>query len=704
MSDRELGPLGRLGVRMAQRPQAVFAAWAVLLVGFGIFLPKVEQSLAGFGWSKTGSESVEARDLIGDHFGGRDASALPVVVHSERHTVEDPPFRRSIAEVERILREHPDVFASVTPPRPGSSISRDRRTAVVLGGAARDPNGMVEAAGELKEELVAAGGDGVRVDPTGLPMMWSDFNENSKSSMFFAEAVSWPITLAILVLAFGSLVAAGLPLPLTILGLALSGGALYLGTLVIDISLWAMNFALMFSLALGIDYALFVVYRFRQALAEGAESPVAAIGETMDTAGKAVLFSGLTVMLSLLGVLFVPSLAFRTMSIGIVLSVIFVLAAALTLLPALLAKIGHRIDKGEVPKLGAGSFRSDRAAAWAERLARRPVVFGLVGLALLGAAAVPLLHVKTKSPSIETVLPGEPSREGRQQLQEAFGAGAPARLQAVAPREQREEVVAAVERAPGIVRHRPPQTSDSLVLVEATPAVGPSDERIDDIITGVRGELPEGARLGGAVVEAYDLEEVADARIAVVMPVVAGLGFLLVAVAFRSIVMAAVAVISNLFATGAAFGIGTLVFQDGFLAGLFAVDPQGFLDLWVPVFFFAMIFGLAMDYTVFLLAASREQWDKTGDPHTALVEGMARSARVIFSAAAVMIAVFFTFAIASSALPPIEMGVILGVAVIIEATIVRLLLMPVALRLAGRWAWWMPPWLDRRLPRLRWAH
>ena len=280
---------------------------------------------------------------------------------------------------------------SVVAPRPGVSISRDGHTAIVQAGAAADANTMVRAADDLKTQLHRLQGDGVQVSLTGASGMWSDFNTANRTAMMKSELFSWPVTMVILVLAFGSLVAAGLPLMLTILGLVASAGSLYLATQLLDISIWAMNFALMFALALGIDYALFIVMRFRGALF-GSEEPVEeAVAETMDTAGKAVLFSGVTVLISLTAVMLVPCPAFRSMALGIMLSVIFILAATLTLLPAVLGKLGPRVDKLSLPWVHSGEHRSPRFAAWGERLWKHPLAFGsiaVVALARAGAAGL----------------------------------------------------------------------------------------------------------------------------------------------------------------------------------------------------------------------------------------------------------------------------------------------------------------------------
>ena len=346
-----VGPIGRLGRFTATHTRSVVLAWVAIAVAFGFFAPRVETALSGAGWQANGSESVQARGVIQHHFAGQSSTALMVVVHSARLTASDPAFAAVVASAERILRSDPAI-TSALPPRAGVSLSHDGHTAIVMGGAARNPTQMVAAADRLKGKLHAAGSADVSVNATGASAMWSDFNTANRTAMMRSELFSWPVTLAILVLAFGSLVAAGLPLMLTITGLVASAGVLALAAQVADVSIWAMNFALMFALALGIDYALFIVARYRAALFGSHLSPVEATAVTMDTAGKAVLFSGATVLISLTAVMLVPSPAFRSMALGIMVSVLFVLAAALTLLPAVLAWLGPRVDRLSLP-LGA---------------------------------------------------------------------------------------------------------------------------------------------------------------------------------------------------------------------------------------------------------------------------------------------------------------------------------------------------------------
>ncbi|WP_259312584.1 MMPL family transporter [Capillimicrobium parvum] len=698
-----LGPIGRLGHWTATHVRAVAIVWIVLAIGLGFLAPRVEHALSGAGWEATGSESVQARDLVDRNFQGLSSYALMVVVHSASQTAGDPAFRQTVTRAEQALGRS-EAVTTVVAPQAGVSISRDGHTAVIQAGAARNANEMVRAADDLKTELAALGTDAVRVDLTGASGMWSDFNEANKTAMMKSELISWPVTLAILVLAFGSLVAAGLPLMLTIVGLVTAAGSLYLGTQLLDISIWAMNFALMFALALGIDYALFVVMRFRGAFFGSGLSAEEAVSETMDTAGQAVLFSGATVLISLSAVMLVPSPAFRSMALGIMLSVIFVLAATLTLLPAVLAKLGPRVDKLSLPWVRSGEHRSARFAAWGERLWRRPWGYGLAALAVLVVLATPVLHLDTGMPSIKVVPQGDGSRQGYEAVQRAFGPGATGPLQIVAPAGEAAKAAAVAQADPAIAQVMPVQRgAGGTALIQAIARTDPSSKQMGATVDRLRADLPPGALVGGAVAENHDLEQVLADRTPLVIGVVLGLGFLLLLVALQAPIIAAVGVATNLLATGAAFGVAKLVFQDGHLAGLLGFEAQGFLDAWGPVFFFAMIFAISMDYTVFLLSSAKEHWDRSHDPREAMVGAMAHSGRVIFAAAAVMVAVFFTFAL-SGPLPPKEMGVILGIAVLLDAALVRLLLLPVLLRLLGHWAWWSPRWMHRVLPDVRFGH
>ncbi|MGZ5385769.1 MAG: MMPL family transporter, partial [Acidimicrobiia bacterium] len=397
------GPLGRLGVAVTRHARLTTVMWLLVIIGLGAFAPKVEAQLSGAGWQADGSESVAARELAQEHFGGNASTAIQVVVHSPDGPVTERPGKAVLARATAML-ENDSRLAEIVQPQPGATLSQDGRTAVLLAGSNVDPNEMVRVADDLKAPLQDLSTDAIQVNPTGASLLWSDFNEANLDAMLKSELYSWPVTLAILVLAFGALVAAGLPLILTLSGLVASAGSLVLINQFVPVSIWAMNFAMMFALALGIDYALFLVVRFRAARMGHHENARKAIAETMDTAGKAVLLSGATVLISLSAVMLVPSPAFRSMAGGIMLSVLFVLAATLTLLPLVLFKLDHRINKLSLPWVHAGEHRSAKFAAWGERLWKRPVVFGLASVVVLLALAAPLLGLKTAMPSIK-VLP-----------------------------------------------------------------------------------------------------------------------------------------------------------------------------------------------------------------------------------------------------------------------------------------------------------
>jgi RND superfamily putative drug exporter len=373
-------------------------------------------------------------------------------------------------------------------------------------------------------------------------------------------------------------------------------------------------------------------------------------------------------------------------------------------LPAVLAKLGPRVDALALPWVHSGEHRSPAFARWGERLWRRPHLYGPAATLALLLLALPVLGLKTGMPSIKVVPREDPSRVGYEQVQQAFGAGAPGALQLVGPRADVTAAAAVAARDPGIARVvRPQPGSEGLALAQALPTSDPSSEAAGNTIERLREQLPASVRVGGAVAENHDLESALAAKTPLVIGVVLVLGFLLLLVALQAPLIAALGVATNLLATGAAFGIGRLIFQDGRGTGLLGYEPQGFLDAWAPVFFFAMIFAISMDYTVFLLASAKEHYDRSGDPREAAISGLAHSGRVIFAAAAVMVAVFFTFAL-SGPLPPKEMGVILGIAVLLDAMLIRLVLMPALLRVFGHRAWALPRWLDRILPDVTFGH
>jgi len=708
------GPFARLGSWAATHFRRVLIGWILVLLVFGVFAVHVESSLAGAGWQASNSQSVAARAVIEKDFAGLGATGLQVVIVDHHGPIaNDPRATAAVAGATQVLRGDPRV-STVVPPQAGVSISRDGRTAVITAGAAADSNKMVQAADAVQPKLAALSTAGISVTLTGDSALWADFNTANRSAMLRSELLSWPVTIIILVIAFGSLVAAGLPLLLTMAGLLVAAGALVITTRFTPVSIWALNFALMFALALGIDYALFLVMRFRSALERRGAEPgdrqaiVASVAETVDTAGKAVAFSALTVLASLAAILIVPSPAFRSMAFGIMLSVIAVLAATLTLLPAVLGKLGTNINKGTIrlgrggPKVGEGPL--DRQLhRWGRFLWKHPFPAGAAALVLLLLAASPVIGMRTNMPSITIVPPTANARIGYDQVTAAFGPGTPGTLQVVVPAGEQARALDVLAHAPGVAGTVPGPTRAGWTLDQVVPTTGPSTTATGATIDHLRQVLPAGTLIGGAAAENHDLQQSLASHTPMVLAILGVLGFLLLLIALGAPLIAALGVLITALSVAGAFGIGRLIFQNGFLSGVLHFQPQGFIDAWAPLFFGAMVFGVAMDYTLFMLSAAKERYETHPDPEHAMIGSMRTSGRVVLSAAAVMVAVFLTFAL-SGPLAPKEMGVILAIAVALDALVVRLVVLPVVLRLGGHSAWHQPKWLGRILPKVKFSH
>jgi RND superfamily putative drug exporter len=736
--------LSRLGRWTGSHLRIVLIAWLVVMAGLGAFAPRVQSALSGAGWQDSGSSSVQARDVIAKDFAGLNSTALQVVVHDKAGPIaSDPAARQIIARASALLSADHRISV-VVPPQPGVSLSTDGATGIIQGGAKANANDMVRAADALSKPITHLSTSTVSVNLTGSSALWANFNKVNHAAMMKSEMLSWPVTMLVLVLAFGGLVAAGLPLMLTMVGLLSAAGALVLSTHVAPVSIWALNFAMMFALALGIDYALFLVVRFRAALAKRAEQPdpahasIDAIAETMATAGKAVAFSGLTVLVSLSTVLLVPSPAFRSMALGIMLAVVFVLAATLTLLPAVLARLGRRIDAGRVrpPRFlsrSRGPVTTDQGPAsshpiasggvtrhrvghdhpvrglervmhiWGAVLHRRPWAAGGLVVVLLALLAAPALSLRTGMPSIAIIPTDQTARAGYNQVVSSFGTGAPGMLSVLVPTAEAPKAQTVLSHEPGLAAALPAVTSNGWSMTLALPTTDASAKATGATIEKIRHDLPGGSLVGGAAAENHDLEKALSSRTPMVFGLLIGLGFLLLLIALGSPLVAFVGVITNLASIAGAFGVAKLIFQSGHLAGLLNFEPQGFIDAWAPLFFGAMLSGVAMDYTLFLLSAAREHYDATGDPHAAARNALRTSGRVVVAAAGVMVAVFLTFAL-SGPLAPKEMGIILAIAVLLDALLIRLILLPVVLRVTGHRAWHQPRWLARLLPDVRFSH
>ncbi len=689
-------PLARLGQWTYGHRAMVIVTWAVLAIGLGFFAPKLEHALSGAMWEVNGSDSLAARQVIDKEFGGLSSQSAAVVLQSKTIAADDPAFQARIAEVTAVLAKEP-AFGPVV-----QQAAPDGKTVLLQAGALVDPTEAVRAAERLNKPIGKLGDETVSVALTGSPAFWGDFNAVNKDGMQQAELLTWPVTAVILILAFGTLAAAGLPLLLAGAGLVSAMGVLFGITQFTDLSIWTLNFAMMFAIALGIDYALFIVTRYRGALHATPDDPKHAAGVAMDTAGKAVLFSGVTVLISLSAVLLVPIPAFRSMAAGMMLAVAFVLLAAMTLLPAML---GGWINRLALPWHNVGDHRSAAWDRFGARIQPKALILAVtVTVALLGLSA-PLLGLETGMPGINVLPESKQARQGYEQLAQSFGPGGPGPIQIIVPATGDAAGVAKlVSETAGVAMAFPPQVgANGSSLIQAIATTDPSSKESFELIGRLRDTLPSQVLVGGPVAENHDLDQTLRDRAPLVIGTVLVLGFILLLFALQAVFIAVAGVLFNLLSVGAAFGVGALAFQHGWLAGPMGFESQGYLTSWAPLFFFTLVFAISMDYTVFLLASAREHFERSRDGAEAVRGALAHTGRPIVAAAAVMVAVFYTFAIAGP-LPMKEMGIILGTAVLIDAFLVRLVLVPSVLYLAGDKAWWLPKWADRMLPDVRFAH
>jgi RND superfamily putative drug exporter len=390
------------------------------------------------------------------------------------------------------------------------------------------------------------------------------------------------------------------------------------------------------------------------------------------------------------------------MAAGMMLAVTFVLLAALTLLPALL---GPGINRLSLPWSRAGEHRSQWWAGFAARVGEHPRILAVGVTAVLLVLAAPLLGLATGMPGINVLPADRQARVGYDLLQSAMGPGGPGPYQVIVPAAGNVEAVSAtIASTAGVAAVMPPQPgAGGATMVVALAATDPSSAESAKLVASLREALPPNVLVGGPVAENYDLDQTLRERTPVVIGVVLVLGFLLLLFALQAVFIAVAGVIFNLLSVAAAFGVGALAFQHGWAASIMGFESQGYLTSWAPLFFFALVFAISMDYTVFLLASAREHFERSGDAAEAVRGSLAHTGRPIVAAAGVMIVVFFTFAIAGT-LPMKEMGLILGTAVLLDAFLVRLVLVPAVLYLVGRRAWWLPRWADRLLPDVRFAH
>jgi RND superfamily putative drug exporter len=686
--------LHRLGGTAARHPWRTIGAWIVAMV-LVVGLAGTVGGALNDDYTIPGSDSQQAYDLLRERFPEMAGADARVVVHSDEGPV-------SVAALDAAARGLAGMESAgvVSPP----VRSPDGRTAVVAVQYEvpvtdfKGDAGLV-ALEEATEPLVAAG---YQVAYGG------QVPENVQAPGGTAELIGILAAVVILLLAFGSVVAAGLPIGIALVGLGVGTGGITLLAAATDVSTVSPTLASMIGIGVGVDYALFIVTRHRDALARGLSVPEAA-AEANATAGQSVVFAGGTVLLALSGLQFTGVPNFTSMGYATGIVVLLTVVAAVTLLPALLGLAKLRVYSRRARRTGhleAAASHSPTAARLAHTVARRPVAWLAGSAVVLLALAAPALGMQLGNSDAGNEPEDTTIRQAYDLVEQGFGPGSNGPLLvAVDVDRVGQEGLAALERqlaaTDGVVGVTPPAVSGdgSAAVLTVTPATGPQDDATIALIDGLRDRVPDGVHIGGFTASMNDFSDVLAENLWLVVAVVIGTSFLLMVLAFRSVVVPVKAALVNLLSVASAYGVITLLFQTEWGADLLGLPGPVPIAAFVPVLMFAILFGLSMDYEVFLLSRVREEYLRTGDSRSSVVAGLSSTARVISSAALIMVAVFLGFAFDPAVVIKM-MGIGLATAIALDATLVRLVLVPATMALLGNRNWYLPRWLDRVLPNL----
>jgi RND superfamily putative drug exporter len=684
--------LARLARFSYRRRRRVLAAWLIALA----LALTVGASLAG-AWANNGrlpgTDAQRATDALQHSFPARAgddvAVVFPDVVHSRARI---DAFLHDVAQIPAIDHVAPLTLA------PHGTIGEATVTLSTTDGNATD------RAVTQVESLA----DGLRAHGVGVEFGSERF---SKVSMPASEMIGLIAAIIVLLLAFGSVVAMGLPIITALVGIGIAVAGVGVVANWLQTPDFAPQVATMIGLGVGIDYALFIVTRYRGALERGA-TPETAVVEAMTTSGRAVMFAGCTVMISLLGMLVMRLSFLDGLAVGTSLAVAIAVAAALTLLPALLGFVGTNVNRLRIHRRNANP-NAGLFAKWAGVVQRRPAIIATAGLGVLLIAALPVLSMRLGSADASNDPKSATTHKAYDLLAQGFGAGANGPIDVVfsgtGPQTEPAvtNVLAALRATPGVVSvsNVTASPTGNVAIATLTPEHGPQDPKTaalvhrlrDDVVPRAIGSSPLHVYLGGNTAGTIDYAHVFASRLPVFIFAVLALSFVLLLVVFRSVLVPLKAVVMNMLSIGAAYGVMVAVFQWGWFANVVGVGRAP-IEAWVPMMMFAIVFGLSMDYEVFLLSAVREHYDRTRDNRAAVANGLASTGRLITAAALIMVFVFGSFVVSDVRVLKL-IGLGLAVAVAVDATIVRCVLVPATMELLGRANWWLPGWLDRLLPR-----
>jgi putative drug exporter of the RND superfamily len=682
------GRLARLADLVYCRRGRVVLAWIAALALVLVIVPRIAGDY-GVEFGTPGSESKATSDLVEAHFPRNSGETVNVVWEAPADAREAQERIDSfLAKAERV-----EGIGPASEPR----YSRDGTIGLAqleLEERAMDVD--VESGKQLIDMAEGASGNGLRIELGGFLIQNAQEGAPPEMVGLLGAAI-------VLLIAFGSVVAAGLPLLVAVFGLGISATLIGVIALVVDTPDFAPAVAGLIGIGVGIDYSLLILTRFRSALIGGAEVRDALV-EAMSTAGRSVIVAGLTVVISMFGLFFMGVSFLYGVALSASLAVLVVVAAALTLLPATLAYAGRRVDRLHIPGLGR-SLRTGAgtlATRWSHLVQRRAAVAAAAGAAVLIALTAPVLGLRYGFPDEGNDPAGSSTRAAYELVSRGFGPGASGPL-LVASEDSSElkRFAAEARNESGVAYVGPTRTSPDgqAALVTVVPEDSPQDASTADLVRQLRDLAPSGVYVGGLTSAFVDQSDYVADRIPFFIGGVVILSFLLLLAAFRAPLIALKAGVMNLFSVGAAYGVVALAAEGGAFGGLLGVDTDTPVPPFIPVMMFAVLFGLSMDYEVFLLSRVREEFLKTRDTSRAVADGLAKTARVITAAAAIMVVVFLAF-IASTEVFLKLMGVGMATAILVDATVVRMVLVPAVMQLLGRANWWIPRWLDRTLPRL----
>jgi uncharacterized membrane protein YdfJ with MMPL/SSD domain len=723
----------RLSGFASRRRWIVIGVWAGLLIAAIPLAMHQTDNLTGGGFDVPGSASQEVSTALADDYPEHQNGAVSVVLEAEPDAAP-AQLDAATERVEAAVAGVPDfTLGPHALDRARDQLASDG-VAVIPLDSELEPGRQNDPARDLREELdPGTTDDGVTPYLAGQPAAWAGLQELSQEDLQQAERTGFPIVAIILLAVFGSLAAASLPLVLGFASVILTGAVIYLLSQQIEMSVFVTNMASMIGIGVAVDYSLFILARFREEVRGGRDAGEAR-ARALATSGLAVTFSGLAVAISLAGLWVIHNQTLRSMALGAMIVVAIAVLAAVVLLPALIRVLGHRVEAGGrvwsvmlfTRRATVGRFRrpgSSRAGAagfwdhWTARVMRRPVVSVVAVSAVLLTLAVPVLSMKTGTGALDQFPDDHDVVAGAELATDATGGATnPIEILAAfnsgglsepANRAATDELVGELRREPQIARVEPPQSSggDALITAVAKP---PSDSdasyalvnRLRDTIipSSTLAERADVA-VGGESARIVDVRDQIDGSMWKIVLFVLAFSYLVLLLMLRSVLLPLKAILMNLLSIGAAYGVLVIVFQWGWLDGFLGFESSGAIDTLTPPLVLAVVFGLSMDYEVFLLSRIRERYDAHGDNRRAVAEGLSSSARTISSAALIMTAVFAVFVL--TGVPSIkELGLGNAVAIALDATLVRLILVPAAMQLMGRWNWWLPGWLDRILPDL----